>query len=585
MESLDMSRSHLLKGDCRERMKELPSNFFKITITDPPYFMVKEDGSGFMNRKWDSVKGTLPTEEERQKLIAAINRQEIDETVKQHLILNIPTTREAAVHLKVKEFHYQWAKEVYRVTRPGGFLFAFNSSRSDCMEDMIAGFRMAGWKVDLTIIAWTYASGWNKSNNLYVSADKRYFKQWIKEEHPAVYFPYLHSKLIESPRVKRDWAASIGSQVIEEQYEHPGRKNRSYQTSAEVFSKTRGDDQVQPLILTRPISDIAKKVESFYGGWQPKPAFESIIVAMKPMEEKTQLDQFVANGCGAVNLDRARIPSELTELVKNAAKGYCGSGGTGRYSWNANEQSSCKDSKKPPLNTEIQKEIKKMMGGRPNHKLGWNGEGGYKVRIPMKPRKNPAYNGEETEHGWQGADYPQFFDVDLRGRMPANLAILDDALGEMFSRYYSIDAWWEAQIEHLPPEQQEMFPFLYCPKPSESEKNKGLEDFETKTTKGIRANAGPALVGKDRSGRTQTKNDHPTIKAVKLISWLIALSPTENGDFILDPFGGSGTTGVAAKKCDRKFVLIEQNSDYHEIAKARIKAMRTQKNLLGFVKQ
>lgn len=64
---------------------------------------------------------------------------------------------------------------------------------------------------------------------------------------------------------------------------------------------------------------------------------------------------------------------------------------------------------------------------------------------------------------------------------------------------------------------------------------------------------------------------HPTMKPVKLIEYLINTSSTTN-DLIFDPFMGSGTTGVAAKNLNRKFIGIELNEDYFNIAKARIEA-------------
>lgn len=62
---------------------------------------------------------------------------------------------------------------------------------------------------------------------------------------------------------------------------------------------------------------------------------------------------------------------------------------------------------------------------------------------------------------------------------------------------------------------------------------------------------------------------HPTIKPVFIIQNLIINSSLE-GDTVLDCFMGSGTTGVACRKTNRKFIGIEVNDDYFEIAKERI---------------
>ena len=64
-------------------------------------------------------------------------------------------------------------------------------------------------------------------------------------------------------------------------------------------------------------------------------------------------------------------------------------------------------------------------------------------------------------------------------------------------------------------------------------------------------------------------NIHPTVKPIQLMAWLVRLI-SKDGDTVLDPFAGSGTTGVACSKLGRKFVLIEQSEEYIEIIKNRI---------------
>ncbi len=65
------------------------------------------------------------------------------------------------------------------------------------------------------------------------------------------------------------------------------------------------------------------------------------------------------------------------------------------------------------------------------------------------------------------------------------------------------------------------------------------------------------------------KNNHPTVKPVALMRWLIRLA-TPPGGVLLDPFAGSGTTGVAAKLEGRKATLIELNERYCETAAKRL---------------
>jgi site-specific DNA-methyltransferase (adenine-specific) len=62
---------------------------------------------------------------------------------------------------------------------------------------------------------------------------------------------------------------------------------------------------------------------------------------------------------------------------------------------------------------------------------------------------------------------------------------------------------------------------------------------------------------------------HPTQKNLSLMENLVKIHSNQ-GDMVIDPFMGSGTTGVACKNLGRKFIGIEQNADYFDIAKNRI---------------
>jgi site-specific DNA-methyltransferase (adenine-specific) len=66
------------------------------------------------------------------------------------------------------------------------------------------------------------------------------------------------------------------------------------------------------------------------------------------------------------------------------------------------------------------------------------------------------------------------------------------------------------------------------------------------------------------------KNQHPTQKPESLLAELISLF-TDPGNLILDPFGGSGTTAVAAKRLGRRCILIEREEKYCEVAANRLR--------------
>ena len=75
--------------------------------------------------------------------------------------------------------------------------------------------------------------------------------------------------------------------------------------------------------------------------------------------------------------------------------------------------------------------------------------------------------------------------------------------------------------------------------------------------------------------------EHPTQKPEKLIAKLILASSRE-GDLVLDPFLGSGTTAVTAKKLGRHFTGIEQNERYAAWAQARLERAETDRAIQGY---
>ena len=145
--------------------------------------------------------------------------------------------------------------------------------------------------------------------------------------------------------------------------------------------------------------------------------------------------------------------------------------------------------------------------------------------------------------------------------------------------------------------------FRYQSKPSRAERESGLDEFPLKSAKkfnegGIQgrrdAKAEKAIAeaeihsqGLAASGRTLIREDgtktlverfipqhraniHPTVKPVDLMRWLVRLV-TQPGGIVLDPFMGSGTTGMAAVLEGFHFVGIEKDAEYAKIANARIK--------------
>ena len=83
----------------------------------------------------------------------------------------------------------------------------------------------------------------------------------------------------------------------------------------------------------------------------------------------------------------------------------------------------------------------------------------------------------------------------------------------------------------------------------------------------------PICAGRERLREKNNQRSHPTQKPEALL-YRILVSSSNIGDTILDPFLGSGTTAVIAKKLQRNFIGFEQDKDYIKLAKKRLKEVK-----------
>lgn len=180
----------------------------------------------------------------------------------------------------------------------------------------------------------------------------------------------------------------------------------------------------------------------------------------------------------------------------------------------------------------------------------------------MKFNKASSLGNDMTMSG--GKANENYKGEDKQGRFPANVMhdgsqVVQDMFGDK-SQYY------------------------YCAKASKKDRDEGLENFEEKMM-GMSGGAqshgegySPSKTGEDigRNRVIARKNTHPTVKPTELMQYLCRLV-TPKGGVVLDPFMGSGSTGKAAMMSGFKFVGIELNREYFDIACARLEAI--QKNL------
>jgi site-specific DNA-methyltransferase (adenine-specific) len=266
-----------------------------------------------------------------------------------------------------------------------------------------------------------------------------------------------------------------------------------------------------------------------WDGWGTalKPAHEPIVMARKPIEG-TVAENVLEHGTGAINVDGCRITYDKESFERNQ-----------------------KASQRPPKEHE---------------KAVWK-DTGHKERRDV---------------------------FSSTGRFPANV-ILDEEAGAMLDEQApSVGNMMNAvctkdtrggtghtlQRAHKTGETSGHFDglggasrFFYCAKPSQKERNAGCEHLpEEKSGKmgaGMRSSVGRPNEGTTLSEDRKSTNHHPTVKPVDLMRYLCRLVTPPEG-IVLDPFMGSGTTGIAANLEGFNFIGIDMEEEYVEIARARI---------------
>jgi DNA modification methylase len=277
-----------------------------------------------------------------------------------------------------------------------------------------------------------------------------------------------------------------------------------------------------------PITVPATAEAERWDGWGTalKPAHEPIVLARKPIAARTIAGNVLEYGTGALNIAGGSIGTAGTDDARRVRHNNAGTGTVEH--WRTGKQASDTGgaSGRWPANVMLDEEAAALLDAQ-------TGE-----RIVNRPSRRGA-GGANGRYGPIGAQE--------REAMP----LYNDTGGA--SR------------------------FFYVAKASRRERNAGLEGIEERQ---LWADA-PGDHGKlavfehDGRERKPAANHHPTVKPIALMRYLTRLI-TPPGGLILDPFMGSGTTGIAAILEGFGFVGIDQSEEYAAIACARMEHWRGQ---------
>jgi len=370
-------------------------------------------------------------------------------------------------------------KECLRVLKPGGHLLSFSGSRT--YHRIAINIEDAGFDIRDQIM-WVYGSGFPKSHNIGKAVDK----------------------------LQGNEREVVGSRKA-----HDIRGNALMEATVPEYKKEVSQIQI----------DITKGTSEWEGwGTALKPANEPIVLARKPLSEKTIVENVLKWGTGGINIDGCRVDGKPRMTHSDG-----------------NYQSKTKDTKV-------------------------FGEFGLGYKCPEPQGRFPAnLILDET-----AADMLDEQSGELKsGAGKKNTRNSD---GNTFKAHGKNDTEFKGSKGGASR-------FFYCAKASKSERNKGLEGMDTKFTATM--NDG---IGKREHNENQpnayNQNNHPTVKPIKLMQYLTRLVTPKNGT-CLDPFIGSGTTAIACKLEGFDYLGIEREADYIKIAESRIKAYQFQEKLNG----
>lgn len=306
----------------------------------------------------------------------------------------------------------------------------------------------------------------------------------------------------------------------------PNDRPKSQVKGGKAFDRAidRGQDH-QTLEITAPSTDLAKKYHGY--GTALKPAVEPITVARKPLEGN--LAQNLRKwGVGALNIGECRVELnkyDLEEYIPNRV-GY-------KDGINHKQKS-----------TTTKGFIGKTTAGTENLVIKQDG------RWPA----NLIHDGSPEVVG--------LFPITNSGKDKNPAKASSSGFTGNGIRTEDVDYGDKGSAAR----------FFYVAKASKSERNAGLEDHQDreKYTASVSGKTGGAA-GRAKHPNRPRKNHHPTVKPVNLMRYLVKLV-TPPDQICLDPFMGSGTTGIACMREQRVFLGIERELEYARIAKGRILA-------------
>lgn len=302
-----------------------------------------------------------------------------------------------------------------------------------------------------------------------------------------------------------------------------------------------------------PKSLDVSKANADWQGWGTalKPAAENWILARKPLIG-TVAANVLEHGTGALNIDGTRIGTHDKMSFSKAAP-YTQADGSQGLTWNKTSTKGMDREQAPggrwPANFVLSHSDGCVQTGKEEAEA-WDCVPECAVRM-LDEQSGQVGNGWKRNYGEEDYKGKQYKGGTFGGGAYKGGTTYVDSGGA--SRFF--------YVAKAPP--AEKVAVLQCG----CTPNLKIKDIPVISIKEAKAQAGqPCPV----CGEKQQLHAHPTVKSVSLMEWLVKLVTPPEG-VVLDPFTGSGTTGVAARKLGFRFIGMEQDKVYCALARHRIK--------------
>jgi len=518
----------LYHADCLDQLKLMPDNSVDAIVTDPPYGLGKEPDPLVMLTAWINGEDYTP------KGKSGFMGKKWDSFVPQPIL---------------------W-KEALRVLKPGGHLLSFFGTRT--FDLGVLSLRLAGFEIRDTVM-WCYSSGFPKSLNVGKAIDKSGLVKnksglsikdlaieirnariaaGISLKEMSSWFSYREvvknwertDKGFRSP-TEKDCKLLIKRISLSPKWLEMVRGDDARQKSNGKTDR-RGDNTIYALAHSgshyESSTDLAKQWENW--GTALKPAVEPIIVCRKPLEG-TVANNVLKYGTGALNIDRCRIATtgeklgggDQSKATRTKADGW-------DRPWMNNKEAV--KARADRCNANVTKS--EQLGRWPANLIHDGSEEVNQVFDSFGVKKSGANNIRRQAEGSFGAG-------DVKHGKLGKAGDVQTSYGDSGS----------------------ISRFFYCAKVSSKERHEGLNN------PGKQFEHGETLRKVENKSKEHKGNFHPTVKPIKLMSYLCRLVTPPNG-VVLDPFMGSGSTGKAALLEGFRFIGIEREADYFKIAQQRL---------------